>query len=471
MTKGKWTYIFLGTLAVYIFLIINNVTEFYYDSEYYWMLSETLYDGRSFTFEAGNFNYRGYVYAVFLTCINGAGTYSKYIYWMLLSFIYSFLIVGIIGDLAEIVMEVKISMAKRLVPLILLLIFWPGLFLYPLTDLITVLVSVTAVYCICALAQSKYGYQDVFCAFFAGALSYFAMNTRATYKWNIYLSLIMITIMCWKSGWKRVVKLLGLYILGVGALAAPQIYSNYVCYHVLTYDNPLVLYRAEQGMSYLLFQGAKLLRYETYVGVGSGETILPGITGYDPIMSIILEREGIDLTASDTFSMIKYIKMFVKYPVEYLGMYFAHFVNCLDVRYGEIYIKEFGGRYHLQIISVIIYMITLVDMHNKLIFNRLQGIKSKDLLKEICPKYGLIIMYIILPVIISLPAHIEPRYAIALHLLIYVYIAYCTDYRAVYEWIKKNVCLTIIMFMLLFCSLSLMQNWSLTMAGYKDILF
>lgn len=471
--KEKWTCIFLGALAIYILLLINNVTEFYYDSEYYWALSQRFYDGDRFIFEAGDFGYRGYAYPLFLAVVNGAGTFSKYIYWTLLSLIYSILIVGVVGDLVEAVMAVRVSAFKRLIPLLLLLIFWRGLFVYPLTDLITVLVSVTAVYFICLLIQNKSIYKDVLYVFAAGALSYCALDIRATYKWNIYLSLVMIIIICWKSGWKRTLGLSVFFAIGVGVLAVPQIYSNYVRYNALSYDNPLVLYRANQGlgMSFLLFEGEKLLRYETYVGVGSGETILPGITGYDPIMSIILAREGVDLSVPDTLGIIKYIKMFFKYPIEYLQMYFAHLVNCLDARYGEIYIKEFGNRYHFQVLSVVIYLITLIDVRIKLISGRLQGVKNSDVFLLVCRRYGLVIMYILLPAIISLPGHIEPRYAIALHLLIYAYIAYCTDYKAVSKWVKGNICEAIILFLVLFFGLSLIQNWSLTMAGYENFLF
>lgn len=471
MEKNKRENLFgilLGWVMIFVFLVLNNETDFYYDSLGYWQLSTNFYGGGKFFFNPGDFNLRGYIYPLFLALINGAGGYSKYIYWLLLSLIYSILIVYFMGKLFELIFHKELSVIKRLVPVFMLMFFWPGLLLYPLSDLMAVLISMLAVYFICLSVQSTVISKEIVCAFGAGAMSYIALNIRATYKWNIYLGVILLIVWCWKKNWKKAIRTVILFGLGVVLFAIPQIYANYYNYGVLTYDNPLSMY-TNNRMAYLLFEGADWVRYETYVGTDS--SISPSVIGIDPIMQIVFNRENIELSVQNSYSIIEYIKLFLKYPIEVLEMYFSHLVNCLDVRYGEIYIKEFGNRYFKQMISILVYLFLLIDIHNKILVKKVNGLSTKSIYGMICKRYAIFIFFILLPALISLPGHIEPRYAISLHILIYAYLAYLMDYNAILKWIKEHIGVFILFYSVFFMGITLIQNWSLAMAGYSNLLF
>ena len=77
----------------------------------------------------------------------------------------------------------------------------------------------------------------------------------------------------------------------------------------------------------------------------------------------------------------------------------------------------------------------------------------------------------LLPVAVSLPGHIEPRYAIALHLLFYAYIAYKANLKRVGHWISSHKAISLLLFICMFTVFTLVQNWSLGLSGYNEFMY
>lgn len=299
-----------------------------------------------------------------------------------------------------------------------------------------------------------------------------ALNIRATYKYNIYIGilfLLMLYIERHKIAYKKLFcSLLG-FLVGLLLIALPQVYCNYVNYNKISIDNPLT-YLSSTGdrTGYLLYEGAIMPRRETYVGTDA--SITPGFETVDPVVEAIFQKEGLSLGVVDGLGLgvIDYIKFVLRYPVEFAGVYLCHFINCFDVRYGEIYISDFGGRYFIQFLSILLYLAVLIDVCLCYSQKRKKGIPFSNILKI---ERLFTLFYILLPALISLPGHIEPRYAIAGHILIYVYLAFLCKVGRLMHWIKRHIVLFLFTFCLIFSLFTLIQNYSLEFAGYQGLIF
>ena len=451
----------VSTIIIWLCLVINNISVFYYDSSGYWEMSRNFFSGGEFHFDASSFTLRGYSWPLILAVLNGSGAFGMCTYWFLLSFLYGALISFGVGNLFETILEKKLGIAQRCVFTVLLLLFWPGLFTYPLSDMIAVFTSVIAVYFLVLLYRTESVGRWLLFATASGIFSDLALNIRATYKYNIYLGIGIIIIIGYRKGIKTGMLSLIAYVFGILLMAFPQVYANYINYGVVSIDNPLSYWTNNRAV-YLLYEGALWPRYETYIG--DNVNVRPAFVGIDPIISAIFNKEGISLDIASSFTVIDYVKLVFKYPVEFAGVYISHIINCLDLRYGELYISEFGERYLVQFISVAVYYMVVVDLYIKNAKRENAGIRLN--FDCIGNAKCWVSLYILLPTLISLPGHIEPRYAISAHMLIFAYFAFCVDVKNVFKWIRRRKVITFIAYVLLFSILTLIQNYSLSFAGY-----
>ena len=122
----------------------------------------------------------------------------------------------------------------------------------------------------------------------------------------------------------------------------------------------------------------------------------------------------------------------------------------------------------LQVLSVLIYETLLIDAYTRFkgITNSLSIIK-----KVIISSWFPVSCLMLLPVAVSLPGHIEPRYAIALHLLFYAYIAYKANLKRVGHWISSHKAISLLLFICMFTVFTLVQNWSLGLSGYNEFMY
>lgn len=456
------------TFFLFAFMVINDITKYWFDSADYIELSECFREGGHFVFDASRFSLRAYTWPLMLAFLRGFCHFDKYIYWLLLSGMYAFLYIVVIGDLFEEILHLKISIVRRSFPIILTMIFWPGMFLYPLSDLIAVLVSMLALYFLVIMDKADSNVKIFFLAMLAGVMVDSALNIRATYKVNILLGgIILLLSLKKKKNFVSIFLALLAYVIGIGLSATPQIYANYINYGKISINNPLSFWNSDNRAVYLLFEGAIIPRYETFVGVSNEENIGAAFHGYDPIIKTIYQLEGIDLSNYNQSSIWNFIKLVLKYPLEFLTVYFSHLINCFDVRYGDIYIYEFGGikRDIIQILSSIFYSIFVVGSYLRIkVFEQVEK-------KKIYGKKMMVYIYILLPTLISLPGHIEPRYAISMHILMYIIFSYQFDLCEIMKWIRQNIIKFIALTLCILVLLTLICNWSLALSGYHSLLY
>ena len=113
----------VSTIIIWLCLVINNISVFYYDSSGYWEMSRNFFSGGEFHFDASSFTLRGYSWPLILAILNGSGTFGMCTYWFLLSFLYGALISFGVGNLFETILEKKLGIAQRCVFTVLLLLF------------------------------------------------------------------------------------------------------------------------------------------------------------------------------------------------------------------------------------------------------------------------------------------------------------------------------------------------------------
>lgn len=95
------------------------------------------------------------------------------------------------------------------------------------------------------------------------------------------------------------------------------------------------------------------MRYETNI---SG--IHPEITliSYNHVLDNILAVENI---AVEDVGLLTILKLFIKYPLEFLGMYATKFANFLDPRYGRsLYVVNLNARqYGIMIANYLLWFL------------------------------------------------------------------------------------------------------------------
>ncbi len=459
------------TILIYALMEIMNITKYWWDAEEYQAIAQSFISEGTFRFVASWFSGRAYTWPFMFAALNGFGHFGIHVFRFLNSVMYSFLITGLMGNLFEEIFNIRISGIRRCIPVVLVLLFWPGLIVYPLTDLIAVLMSMLSIYMFYLMYKNDNLFVVFVLAIASGFASDAALNMRPTYKYNMYIGLAIIVFMAIKRRMPYffLISIAG-YILGAGLSAAPQIYANRVNYGITGWDNPLSYWNSGTRMAYLLYEGFINPRIECYVGPGSNEWINAAITSVDPVANAIFHKYEIGLIDTAQYGMMDFFKIILKHPAESASMYMSHFINCLDARYGIIYIEKFGGafRYMLQVLSVMIYETLLIDAHTRLrgFTNSLSGMK-----KVVISSWFPVSCLMLLPVAVSLPGHIEPRYAIALHLLFYAYIGYKADLKRVWNWISTHKVITAFFFICMFTVLTLVQNWSLGLSGYNEFMY
>ena len=477
---------FVITAAIlFVFLCARHVTTFYYDAMHYWEYSEAFIRNGRLTFPVDQLYLRSYAWPLILCFLNGGGKFPFPVYWLLLSMFYALFIAVVSPGLFEELLGRPIRVIPRIIPAVLILVFWPGFVTYPLSDLAAPFFGVAAVWLIVLLNKTDSKLKFILYAFLAGVLADTALNIRSVFKYNIYLGAVLIIIFCLKNGesslrdrvvkaLKRMIPALLAFAVGVLAAAAPQIYANKVNYDEMSIDNPLAWYYETNGgyrswPRYLIYEGLVMPRYETYVG--DDPNIADAYTTYDPIMTEIFRREGIVLGPDSELSIRGYLRICKRYPLEVMCAFATHLFNNLDARYGNSYITEFGGTTGKQIISIAVYTLALIGVY--LVSKRVKRTPSGvfPYVRTAFSTKVLVALYIAFPTLVAFPGHCDPRHSLSAQILMYFFLAYALPVKEAAAWIKKHWLAVIVAYALFFATATAIQNYSLRFAGDLGLLF
>lgn len=322
----------IAFLIVTIFLLATNwavnISSFPYDSGLYWELSKPS------TLSGFPDTYRGYLWPYLLMPVhaleNWMGSDSHYVYRITSSLAYSALLTSPVADFFKRCFGGQLSISRRTALAIATMAVFPGLFLYPLSDLPAVILLICGI----LLADSRRSAWWSLACVCSGALVAAAYNTRTIYIVSFAVVLVLIPLFFYRGRPIHIRALATIYfLLGAAIILLPQAFINKQYHEVAT---PLVLTGAGSTslMVAQLYWGLTVQRYETSI---QPKDPAPGLFYADPAglaFNANHPAEGSPQTIT------AYIKSIYTHPLFFIGLYGRHFVNGIDVRDGTMYTEK-----------------------------------------------------------------------------------------------------------------------------------
>ena len=432
----------LFILLFSIFFIIQKVfnigeKDYYYDVVLYNEIGNSLFEkGHYSLFTIGN-DFRGYIFPSFIGICNFINLklgIDNSIH-IISSIIFSLLFLIYLNFSKKLFFTSKnenkvFKYIKYFIPVILVLIFFYGLIIYPLTDLYAALLCIAAGSTIYSAIHNE-NKKKYLLYFLTGIIIYITYNIRTIYQLTIFLFIILIFIYEFKRGnYKRLILSILFYILGVIIAALPQFIINYNLYSIISpWINNKNLF-AQQ-----LFWGLEYPRYATAIGENAG-----GLYFVDNVGSKITADW---LNSGAPISIASYIKYFFKYPLDYIGIIGRHFYNLLFILFPNQYVSSldinlmFYSILSLIVVFIFCFLIYIYFKKNKFDW-----------------KKTIFIFVLIFPSLAISFGAVEERFMILPYLLIYSFIAFF-DYSKLKKYFNKKRVIIISVLFLVFIITSL----------------
>lgn len=461
-------WIMSSLLFLSIFLIYHQ-RKVYFDCSAYWKMSGAFITETGFCINperAGDmFRIRGYVFPFILFLMKGFGKLGWEGFWITASIMYGFFFSFVCGNFFENLLHKEISAIQRIIPSVCVILFWRGLVLYPLTDLMAIGLEITALYLLHELKRS-YSLEGkmsdriilILLSIVAGALLYAAYNTRPIYQYCIYLVIVLVFVEKKEKIRENIVKniiiIVGI-IVGISLVAVPQVKINQKNLNISSWKVPLQLNTMYGDTGVLLYQGLELARYETNV---MEDVESPSMYSYDSTATAILHQMPAERTVGN------YMKIWIKYPLECIGIYWGHLINALDVRYSDIYISDVSEtNYFCTIASLALLFIVMLLTKQRIDDRSICYTKIRD--------KGIWLFVWLVPSMLALLNDIEPRYVIGIWIMVYSIIAFAGDYQRLIKDLKKHPIVSAGLFLILVAMC--FQVWDTTYANmtYADLIF
>jgi len=435
---------FKGRLAVVCFLFvifllyarICNIREYVYDSVYYWTIADSMLANGHFDLFAFPETFRGYVLPVILLFVKSVGRlFGSEImgFWIFTSI----LMAVTLGILLPGLFDYNIDSPKKAIRVSLMAIpvlyFWGNFLQYPLSDAAAMSFMCAGIFFFkqCITRENKI-YLLALYASISGFCFYAAYNMRVVYLYGIICALITYLFFYGvkkPENWKRCVVSIFAGIIGCAVLAVPQMMINF---HWTGQATPRILTEQLYSKTLQMVQvhmGIYSSRLEGYIG---NRIYFPGdaVHYIDIAGQEILARENISL---ETFSLMDFIRLFLKYPLDFCGIYTRHLVSLLTPIYGETYINELYTSKALRIIlSILLWITGSLGVIARIVH------KEKDVIRRKAVNI-IIPLCIMLPCFLQLFAGPEIRFFINVHFMLYYFVCCCMDYKQLWSFIKKNV--------------------------------
>ncbi len=189
-------------------------------------------------------------------------------------------------------------------------------------------------------------------------------------------------------------------------------------------------------------------RYETYVGDKVGNQDTGGVRFYDYTGSKIVSLENLP----NNISLFQFIKLFLKYPLDFIGMYVRSTINYMTPIYSEIYVNDIWKDKSFNILlNAIIWIIAF----GTLIFQPKE--KVREWFKNF--KFSVPIFCFIFPCLMIIPGAPETRFFLPAYFLLYGFVCYKINYKELFSLLKKyKYSLTIMFFAILFTWISVIGS-------------
>lgn len=418
-----WNFIII-TGIILGFSLLKNIgyDSWYYDCDMYRALGNELFSNDGYNLLNLSTGFRGFIFPTILGLCEFVdkkfGMLSPVSFKILISLIYGFFFACVIPKLMVLLFGCKArgKNYSAVMHLALVMLFFWGLFIYPLTDLFAMVLCVNAVICLLS-ADYLQGCKKILMFFFTGIFMYAAYNVRSIYLFSVLATIIVVVVINLKKD-EGIKTLFYLFAFQAGMLfcSIPQIIINYHQYGSISMMLPtggLMSQQLEWGIYYQ--------RYETYVGTSYNT---PKLIFQDWAGTKILERAG------DISSIREYILLCFRYPLDFIGIYARHIINMLCPIYPEQYIYNLEiNRNVLVILNYILLYVFGVWCTVLLNYKRRIG---DSLLRFLA------IVIMLLPSIAIMPGALEQRFSIMIYVLILGCISYAIDYKLLLNTVKLH---------------------------------
>lgn len=325
----------------------------------------------------------------------------------------------------------SVSFWRRLVPVALMAQFFPGLLLYPLSDLPALLLLLSSLLCVLVASQrAPSKHQFVGLIFLAGLLAAAAYNTRTIYIFGLVGIAALLALQRGFARGSPVSRFVALAAFGAGALvlSLPQLAIN-----KRTQNNASLAVIAQVG-EYGLFAsqmawGITLQRYETSA---PGVAQTPGIYYLDPAGEEIFNRE---IATRNPFLLRDYIDIVLRHPLDFFALYTRHFINGLDLRDGIVYVRKLSTLRDRTAVSNFL----VLALACWVLFATLRHRPDRPgFFAPPAPGWPAALAILLLPVAAIVPGAVETRFFVPLHLLAYGSIAFFFDAGSLRTSLRRN---------------------------------
>jgi hypothetical protein len=418
-------------IAIALLLSLHHSFGFtgnHFDSAYYWWLASP-----------GNFgsgpSLRGYAFPALLAPLNYLCSISDnpvQTYRTGMAIVYGVLLTTLLPAAFQQAFGGQLSLVRRLVPVVLLAGLFPGLLLFPLSDLPAALLALAALMCTLRgldPAASRSRFVGLLAA--AGALIGAAYNTRTIYLFAVIL-LGLLAVVTIRGAWVRppFSRWLGLaaFAAGVVAVSLPQLAINNRTLGV----NSLAVQSMIGSRSLFAAQlvwGMRLQRYETTL---NAEASSPQVFYFDPAGTQLFKDAA---RGGDLSSLPYYLKAVAQHPLQFLALYTRHVVNGLDVRDGLIYtLKPSALRSRTALFNFLVLALATLVVATI----RRRPVRPGGGARAVPRSWPVSLALLLLPVAAIVPGAIETRFFLPLHLLAYCALAFHFDTGALRACVKRH---------------------------------
>lgn len=471
--------ILIGFIIIFIDLFINRNISFYGDAYGYDLMGDYiknyLFDDFSGNLNVNNtekilFGLRGYAWPLLLAVFKTMGMNTKIGYCLFLSLFFSTGLVYAVPEMIENIFNRKVGWFSRIVPLVLTMLFWNGLIIYPLSD-VPAVITVAVGFLLLLIAQKSDRLSlQVFFSLLAGLFMGISYYIRSGCKYACFIAVLIVlfsdSVEKKGSDVKKRASILIMMLIGILISTIPQFLINFYCNGKISYEVPIFFTTTIQNQEY--YNGFVNLRYETNVSGIHPEVVM---ISYDTLMDKLLAVENI---SKDDVTLTVILKLFLKYPFEFLGLYATKLATCLDPRYGNsVYVTDLNAKqYIIMVTNYLLWFVSSLGLFTWVKNKTSKVIKVGKLYLNWIRKYGLYVFAFIVPALIHLAGtHIEARYFYPCYILMYAFLSMLCPWKEVWKTMKEGLLSILICAVLIFAGLNSIWNFTFNQFHYAQLLY
>ncbi|MEO7391142.1 MAG: hypothetical protein ABIU58_03145 [Ramlibacter sp.] len=397
-----------------------------FDAGEYWDLArpQALWNSRT---------HRGYLFPALLLPLRTLCDLSSHpllIFRMAMSLVYALALPLLVPAAFQQAFGGKATFARRLVPVSLLAVIFPGVLLYPLSDLPALLLALGALY------LALRGMQQDTTGRFLGMLAASGMamgaayNTRTIYLFIPAGMLALLALLTFHARFRGYMRWMGIAsaVAGMLAVSVPQLLINQRTHGVSSLAVQAHVDNHSLFASQLVW-GMTLQRYETTISQGAPA---PSVFYLDPDGAQLFNEVA---GRGDLFRLPYYLTVVAQHPVHFLSLITRHVINGLDVRDGIVYTRKPSPlRTRTALLNfAVLALACWIAWVRKLGPPQ----PAQPGLQEASPAWRWSLLILLLPVMAIVPGAIETRFFLPLHLLAYCVIAFYIDAAALRQNFRK----------------------------------